>query len=827
MHEGTLRALEFDRIVEAVRSFALTPLGASQLSKLRPIQEPHGVQEALAATSESVTFLEANPLLALQAPRDLEQILAILTTEGRPLDGQQLIGLADFLASIQAVRTAVSRATGGPFPILRNVLKDCRSFDREVTAIRAAIDPAGLVVDDATPELRAVRNRLRKQRNRLRSTLESYLRGKDTARYLQEQVITERGGRFVLVVRAEQRSAIPGIVHGSSGSGASLFLEPLSTVEINNDIVALEENETAEIRRVLMSLAGKIRQRALDLRHTLTGATEIDVIQACASFSRLIDGVAPELAADIRIELPKARHPLLIPAVRRRLDIRTEGSNVPHGDPVPVDLLLTPPTTSLVITGPNTGGKTVALKTIGLLALMAQAGLHVPAAKGSRVTAFRAVFADIGDEQSIAESLSTFSAHIANIVEMDRHLSLPALVLIDEIGAGTEPVEGGALAAAVIEHFKERQALVVATTHDDMLKSYASTTPGVSCAGFGFDPETFEPTYQVTYGSPGRSLALEIAERLGMAPTIIEAARQLRSARETQLANHLAKVDSDLKNLETERDRLAKEDDRLNQTREELVADRQRLQEKEGVVHERLQAGVDEQVRAARDEIDTVVQTLRQRVSDLEQAASARATTGKAGLSTGDSGALRVEARAAVEMVAMRAKATGNDERPPSAMGPSPPIAPVSPLSIGAQVLVQTLGIEGQVTALHDTEADVAVRGKRLRLPLTRLKFIGESASAPVAGGKVTVQVGSSSELLLDLNVIGCTVDEALARADKYLDRALVQEKRQLRVIHGHGTGRLRRAIESFLGEHPLVARFEPASPEHGGSGVTVIELKE
>ena len=411
MHEGTLPALEFDRVVAAVRSLTLTPLGAAAIDRLAPETDAHAVAARLAATSQGVAYLEANAPFGLDAPADLQQTVAALAVEGRVVEPPQLVGLARFLASVDGVCSAFEKAAGGPYPALDAVLDSAHSFEREVNAIRGSIDPEGEVLDDASPKLRTLRDRLRRQRNRLRGTLESYLRGRDTAKYLQERVVTERSGRFVLVVRSEHRASIPGIVHGSSGSGASLFLEPLSTVEINNDIVALEEQESDEIHRILLSLADTLRRRALDLRHTLAAAEELDVIQARASFSRLVDGVEPKLAGDARIELPQARHPLLMPAVRERAGerwLREEEGSRPAG-PVPVDLRIAPPVGALIVTGPNTGGKTVALKTVGLLVLMAQAGLHIPAGPAATLPVFQSVFADIGDEQSIADSLSTFS----------------------------------------------------------------------------------------------------------------------------------------------------------------------------------------------------------------------------------------------------------------------------------------------------------------------------------------------------------------------------------------------------------------------------------
>src|SRR3954463_3819578 len=542
MQSGALRALEFDRIVDAVRDFALTPMGDERLARLVPSPDPQKVAHLLAATTETVQFVAKHGLFPLRGHEDLPQILGSLAVEGRPLEAPRLLALASFLDSVDDTRTAIRRFAAS-FPLVDQASAAAAAFKGEIAQVRTKIDPSGEVVDDASPELRMIRDRLRKQRSRLRGTLESYLRGKDTAKYLQDQVVTERNGRYVLVIRAEHRASIPGIVHGSSASGASLFLEPLSTVEINNDIVALEQQEAEEVRRILLALADALRRRGAELQRTIDAATALDVLQAKARYSLAVDGIAPVLAQDGRLELRAARHPLLIAAAR---DVHG------HADVVPVDVLLIPPTRVLVITGPNTGGKTVALKTAGLLPLMAQAGLLVPAAEGTQVPVFRSVFADIGDEQSIAESLSTFSAHIANVVAMDKALALPALVLLDEAGGGTDPNEGGALATAIIDHFRARGALVVATTHFDALKTYAANTEEVTSAGFGFNPETFAPTYRLHYGSPGSSLALEIASRLGLPAGIIQQARAQRTAREAQLAEHLAKVEREMQGLDHE-----------------------------------------------------------------------------------------------------------------------------------------------------------------------------------------------------------------------------------------------------------------------------------
>ena len=821
MHEGTLQALEFDRVVAAVRSLALTPLGAAAIDRLAPKTDAAEVADRLSTTSEAVAYREANAPFGLDAPPDLGRTVAELAVEGRVVEPLQLIGLARFLASMDGVRTAFEKAAGGPYPALEAVLDGAHSFEQEVSAIRGAIDPEGEVLDDASPKLRTLRDRLRRQRNRLRGTLESYLRGRDTAKYLQEQVVTERSGRFVLVVRSEHRAAIPGIVHGSSGSGASLFLEPLSTVDINNDIVALEEQEHEEVHRILLSLADALRRRALELRQTLAAAEELDAIQARASFSRLIDGVEPKLATDARIELPQARHPLLIPAVRARAGERRTRENedsAPSG-PVPVDLHISPPVEALIVTGPNTGGKTVALKTAGLLVLMAQAGLHIPAGREASLPVFRSVFADIGDEQSIADSLSTFSGHITNIVAMESRLALPALVLLDEVGAGTDPVEGGALGAAVIEHFRRRGALVAATTHDDMLKSYASTTAGVSCAGFGFHPETYAPTYGLTYGSPGRSLALEIAARLGVPSSIVDDARGRRSAREAQLAEHLARVERDIAEVNAQRTALETGRKQLEEQRAALHQAQQAFEDKEKAARQRLRAGVDAEIKAARTAVDEVVNDVRTRAGALVRLATKDRSADRPRVTTGVTGELKRAAVDALEKVRERSAVPA-----PGPAVPAPPPAPATPPPVGSRVRIESLGLEGTLVSLHGDAAEVQARGKRLRVDSGNLR----AATAPAAsGGGVTVAVAASTEAPEELNVIGCRVDDALSRVEKYVDQAVLGGLSQLRVIHGHGTGQLRRAIAGFLGEHPLVAKFEAAAPEHGGRGVTVIELKD
>jgi DNA mismatch repair protein MutS2 len=794
MQTSALRALEFDRIVEAVTDFALTPMGAERLSRLTPSIDPQQVAQWQAATTETVRFVAAHGLFPLRASSDLPQILSALGVEGRALESLRLLALTTFLDSIDESRAGIRRAPGS-FPLLDAATAGAASFKGESAQVREKIDPSGEVVDHASPELRLIRDRLRKQKTRLRSTLESYLRGKETAKYLQDQVVSERNGRYVLLVKAEHRGGIPGIVHGASASGASLFLEPLSTVEINNDIVALEEQEAEEVRRILLALTDAFRRRADDLELTIGAATELDVLQGRARFSESIDGIEPALSTDGAFELQGARHPLL-------------------KNPVAVTIKVIPPATILLVTGPNTGGKTVALKSAGLLAMMMQAGLRIPAEHGSRLPVFRSLFADIGDEQSIEANLSTFSAHIKNIASMDRGLVTPALVLLDEVGSGTDPIEGGALGVAIVDHFRRRDATVIATSHYDQLKTYASTTAGVSSAAFGFELATFAPTYQLIYGSPGRSLALEIAGRLGLNPSVVAAARENLTAREAQLAEHLAMIDHDMRALEHEHRLAARERDTLKEAETRMHQREDALRQREETFKKRLNEELAAQVRQARKEIDEVIAALKAKAEAIAH--------GPRLVSTGDTGKARSDARAAVDAITAR---TSDQSTIDNSQAISSRQSAIGNVSVGARVIVGGLGLEATVTSVHDGTADLDVRGKRMRASVRDLRVIGGQPAA--ARVNVNVELQPRETTSADLNVIGCTVDEALTRAERFLDESLLGDQRVLRLIHGYGTGQLKRALAGFLQQHPLVARFATAPPNQGGGGVTVVELKD
>jgi DNA mismatch repair protein MutS2 len=833
MQPAVLRALEFDRIREALAHEALTLLGRERADRLEPSPDPADVARRLELTTAAAAYVRAGGALAISAPEDLGEILEGLEVGQQPLEPLQLLGLVRFVESVAAVADGLKRNGGrlvatSDLRSLRHIAERVASFDDEVRAVRRAIHSSGEVNDDASPALRELRATLRRERGKLRSVLDKLTRGRDTAKYLQDQIVTDRNGRYVVVLRAEHRDAIPGIVHGSSTSGASLYLEPLPTVELNNGIVALAEREREEVRRILLALTDAFRSRREEFDATRDAAADLDELYAKAQLARRVDGAAPDIATDGRVEFRGARHPLLIPAVREITPglISSESGDGAPGPAVvtATDLLVAPPVRALVISGPNTGGKTVALKAVGLLALMAQAGLLIPVDSGSQFTPFRSIFADIGDEQSIAASLSTFSARVANLVAMDRALTLPALVLLDEVGGGTDPAEGGALGIAVIDHFRQRGATVIATTHDDGIKSYAATTDGVATAAFGFDPHTYAPSYKLLYGAPGRSLALEIAERLGMPASVIAAARARRSTREAQLAEHLARVDKELAAIDADRRQLADHRQSLALERQTLLGRESKLAEREAVLKRRMDDKLTERLREARQEVDKIVADLKGKAGSLVKQAERRA---KVELSTGDIGGLRVEAQSALESVAGRLDGTDTTTDELQQLD--------APPSVGQTVFVAPFSTEGLVRAVLGSQVEVEVRGKRMRVPLSGLRLAargsGRRSDGPLPSSKPQAAsprgAGLTASAARELVLIGSTIDQAVDRAEKFLDAALLADEHRLRVVHGHGTGRLRDGLRQFFRQHPLVATVTPAADNEGGDGATIVELKD
>lgn len=778
--ERTLRVLDFGVVLDALATGTVTPMGRAAALALRPTADPDAVREALAETAEAVG-LAAEAEVPVRGARDLDG-LAGRAAAGGLLDPVELLDVRQTLEVTRLV-AGFFRARAARAPRLADragllaVLADLED------AIARAIDDRGAIRDGASPELRRIRDELRDADRRLREALERVLRDPVASRYLQETIITTRGERYVVPVKAEHRHQFQGLVHDASASGATLFMEPLAAVPLGNRRRELQAAEREEVLRILRRLSEAVGAAAGAIRRNGEVLGALDLAVAKAALAGRLRAEAPEVRDDGVLRLLAARHPVLA---------LTRG----HDGVVPIDVTLGEGFTTLVITGPNTGGKTVALKTIGLLALMAQAGLFLPTAAGSGVPVFAQVHADVGDEQSVQQNLSTFSSHMTAIVRMLRCAAPPALVLLDEVGAGTDPAEGVALARAIIEALHRRGLHTVVTTHYGELKMLASVEPGIENASVEFDVETLQPTFRLRVGLPGRSNALVIAERLGLDPQIVAAARG-------HLAPEQAAIEQVLADLT--RDRLAAERDRADAA----VARREAAE-----AHERLLAEV-ERLRAER----------RRVLAEARRAGEAIVEETRRRLD-----AVMAEVRAArTEEAVRRARARLREavEALPAEPQPVPAGDPVDRVEPGQAVFVTTLGRPGVVRGLPDArdEVEVEVGALRVRVPRASLRRAGHPAAAPGAGGRADVDVPVGPSVALSIDVRGATVDEALLEVDRYLDDAVRARLPHVTVIHGKGTGALRRALHDFLRGHPHVRAFRLGERGEGEGGATVITL--
>jgi DNA mismatch repair protein MutS2 len=819
MNSNTFRTLEFEAIRALVLSHAGSAAGQARVQALAPQTEIGAVRAALSRTTEGTAVLRT---LGRQPYHDLPDIAAALQearVDGTYLEPLALSDVAAFIEGGTEIGRRVAQAEGAPQ--LARLASGVAEASDVAAAIRRAILPAGEVADDASPRLSEIRRTLARLKSQLQSVMESYLHGKDAERLLQDKLVTTRNDRYVLLLRAEHRGQIPGIIHGSSGSGASLFVEPMPAVEVNNDIVSWGEEERAEIVRILRALTARVRARADDLARSADILGELDAVQARALVARDMDAIAPEIVgARQGLRLLQARHPLLMTAVVERVGIARRSTR----EPVPVTIEIADGSTVLVISGPNTGGKTVAIKTVGLMALMAQSGLHVPAAPGSALPVFQRIYADIGDEQSIAANLSTFSAHLANIVSMTKDLALPALVLLDEVGAGTDPTEGGALGVAIVEAFRARGAMVVATTHHGLMKAYAQSTDGVLPASFGYDPATYEPTYRLQLGVAGRSLALEMAERLGLPAETVKDARSRLDRKEAQAEALLAKLEEDQTTL-----RKGEEDLARRRLEIESAEARVSLAEREIVAKKRSE--VDTFARELRRRGEEAVRKASQTIDDTVRKLEEERKSSAAAVARAKSSVVRLVRQAQQEVLSAPDVDAG--EKEPEALG--------MPVAMGMRVKVRSLGVTGEITGLHGDEAELAVGGKRMRVPTSELVAIGRGTGAAgrdekpapfgttrrssASPGRAEKEAGSSGPVSSEVNLIGMTVDEAIPRVDKALDDAVRGDRQEMRVIHGFGTGTLRRAVAEFLKGHPHVANVQVGAASRGG--VTVVQLKD
>jgi DNA mismatch repair protein MutS2 len=777
--EKSLHVLEYDKITRRLADYTSFSGGRRLALDLRPAAERSVVAERLELLREAVHYSDRKGAPPLAGAHDMRDEAAA-AERGRVLVPGELVDIRETLGAARRTRKALSGDPARPrLAAIAEELDDCPAlFD----ALSSALDDEGRVVDGASRELARIRRALRVAHDRLVRTVDRLLQDPRIRDVLQEPLITQRSGRYVLPVKSAFRAKVPGVVHDTSDSGATVFVEPLAVVELGNRYRELAIEEEKEVERVLRELSGFVGAESAALADSIAGLAALDLAFACAAYGGatratiplLVDGPTPLLAFE------RARHPLLDPETV-----------------VPVDVAVGESYRQLVITGPNTGGKTVTLKTVGLLVVMAQAGLPIPAADGARLAPFDGVFADIGDEQSIEQSLSTFSGHLSNIVRILTDATSSSLVLLDELGAGTDPVEGAALAVALLDYLRARETTTVASTHYSELKAYAHATPGVMNASVEFDIESLRPTYELVIGLPGRSNALAIASRLGLPDEIVQAARAGLSSQAVAMEDLLAEIRTARAEAETERaatTALRADADRWARRLDEALA--------------ALEAERAEILAAARSEAAAELEAARRAIAALTAQAREAAALGRAA----DVTATADTAAAARDAVARLVETP----RP----RPSAPPAPDA-LAPGVRVRVPRYGVEGEVMDVRaDGSVEIAMGALRMALPAADLE-VQEGAPPPLeapAGG------GSSAPAVpLELDLRGLRVDDGLRELDVRLDRALLVGMPWVHVIHGHGTGAMKQAVREALRAHPRVRRFRAGEQGEGGDGVTVV----
>jgi DNA mismatch repair protein MutS2 len=810
MNARSLDLLEYESLRALIARYTGSEPGRRLLASIEPVSGRAALETALSETREAVSYLQeaaapqtrsssaAAPVaLRFDNLPDVGASVARLRIEGASLEGAEIAALIGFLERAMEVRAALA-PLGGRFPLLAGRARAIGDFRQALREISGKVLPDGSVADGASVALARIRRDIERQRRAIHESLERFLKSHREDGMLQEEFITIRNGRFVVPVLPGARKHVPGVVHGSSGSGHTLFLEPLETLEMNNDLVRLVEEELREVHRILLEISARLREHARELHSTSEALAALDLVFAKARFAGEFNATIPAFSPEEEpvLRLKGARHPLLEDLFRRQ-----------RKKVVPVSLELDASRRTLLISGPNTGGKTVAMKTVGLLALMAQSGLPVPAEEAV-FPLFDDVLADIGDNQSIEQSLSSFSAHVARIKEMVEAATSGSLVLLDELGRATDPEEGGALGVAILEEFRQHGTFTLASTHLLALKVYGANTPGVVNGSMGFNEQTLEPTYVLRLGSPGKSAGLEIATRLGLPARLIERAHAAMSSRERDIARFLNELETRITEASAETEAIRHREGEL--AMREAQFDR-RMEQREAARLRELERRAEEVQKAFEKQANEIIERL---LSSAEQRKQAER-------------ALRDVARAKREF-AEQVKALPSSQCSPAA--PKPPPA-AGGIREGMRVKLKDVSGVARVRKVLSNgrfEVEVGVLKVQAR-PEDVLEILPEKgeAAAKLPEG-VTLKGGPRWDTLTrEINVIGKSGDDAVLEVDEFLDSAFLAGVTRVRVIHGHGMGILKKRLHEVFKKHPLVARYELASPAEGGAGATIVEIKE
>ncbi|HJQ30837.1 MAG TPA: endonuclease MutS2 [Pyrinomonadaceae bacterium] len=827
MNDQAFGVLEYEGARALVRRYAQTPMGRERADALAPLDSAEEVRRALRAVSECVELRARGARWSFSELADPAESLARLRIEGTILDPPVLLELARLCEQASDARAAVA-AEREAAPVLWEVVEGLpRTLPGLAARVFSKILPSGELDDRASPELARIRADIVRMRSTITRSLETLMRRSEEA--IQDQLVTIRNERFVIPVRSDHRGRVSGVAHGFSSSGATVFVEPLETIEANNELQSLRETEEREIARILLTLTEELRAELPSIELAAEAVAELDFVGARAALAAHLRAVEPLIDEENALELVEARHPLL------EENLREQGLEV-----VPVSLRLDTSAPVMVISGANAGGKTVVLKTAGLLSLMALSGLHIPA-REARVPAYASVLADIGDRQSLAANLSTFTSHVSNIRRMVEECRAPALVLLDEVGTGTDPEEGSALGVAVVDHFRRAcGAHVIATTHYSGLKMYASNEEGVQNASVEFDERTLQPTYRLLVGVAGSSAGLEIARRFRLPEEIIEAARSRVDERTLAAERYLRRIQRESEEAENLRRALEEERRAVAERYNSLDAEAERRErERQADFARQLERAVADFERQARElysKIEDRAQRVRVERETERRAAELRREAQKARAATRASTSTGSPAGDSGVRVVKGGRDTEGRTAPPSTSTDEPP----RDIAAGDEVRMKTLGMTGTVERVSDGEAEVRVKNLRFREKVSNLELVKaqprKSKEDDTLAGRLRRMQERGTEVKLksaregadaELNLIGRTTDDARDEVDRFLDEAYLHGHTHVRIIHGHGTGALRRAVHDILRHHPHVARFDLAPENQGGAGATVVELKQ
>ena len=785
MNQNSLRVLEYGKVADSLSAETDTSLGAEVASRLVPFTDLNSVLDAQQETTEAKSLISSEAM-PFGGVHDIRQSVDKATRDGI-LQPREFLDIMDTLAAARKLRGFVLKRKDIA-PTLARIAADVVVLDGIEHSIEKAISDTGEVRDTASDKLASIRGRMRAVHNRLSDKMQSIIQSSQFRTALQEAIITIRDDRYCVPVKAEFRNQVPGIVHDTSASGATLFIEPSAVVELGNDLKEQALKEREEIERILRKLAERVAERAEEILVNTAIVARLDFISAKAKLSFKQHAVQPDLNTRSYLRLVGARHPLLT------------------GEVVPIDIEVGGRFRGLLITGPNTGGKTVALKTVGLLSLMAQSGLHVPAEEGTELAVFEQVFADIGDEQSIEQSLSTFSSHVGNIVRMIRALSGSAIVLLDEIGAGTDPAEGAALAKAMLDYLLSRGTRVIATTHYGELKEFAFVRDDIENACVEFDAETLRPTYHVLMGVPGRSNAMAVARRLGMPDEVIAGAEDSLAGRADSTDETIRKIeDSHRAALERERfaERASSDAETLRRRYEDRV---QKVESERATLEQRLRKESQEMIARYEKRLNRALLQLEKLKSHGKRAER-----------------LKAEVKQTLSEASAKVAEVAEPEIEEEFEGPFEP-------KVGDRVRLAGVNQEGTLLELgKDDRAVVQVGPLRVDVSADSLRPARSKKPEPEHTGATqatAIALVKAQDVSPELKLIAQRAEEALENLDKYMDDAYAAGLTQVRIIHGKGTGVLRNIVWKFLKDHPAVQSYRLGELEEGGSGATVVELK-